>query len=208
MAEYQPILLKQIKFVIILLLAICTLMVAGFYIYKVHLDHLTIVSPDAILQKKEWQSISDIPSIASTFSWQADLNNRVETAKQNRRQERIDKVESYFARYGSKLQGYGYIFVDQAEACGGDYRILVGIAGSESGLGRVMYKKYNPFGYLNRVQYDSLEEALNYLACQVSRQHIAPCGDDLYCLARRYAGPQDDLSHFVNKVKWFAQNVS
>lgn len=132
---------------------------------------------------------------------------RVETLNA-RRAERIAKVKAFFQRYGARLQGYEAIFVDKAEECGGDYRILVGIAGSESGLGRIMYKKYNPFGYLNGVEYASQEEALNFLACQISQQHIARCGDDLYCLGRRYAGPGDDLELFVSKVRWFAQQVS
>jgi|GEM_PF-4384902 len=207
MDTYRPIFLYKIKSVILAILVVATLVVAGMYIYRVNLDHL-IVATGGVTANDDWQLVQSLEAMPISYVWQTDLTNRASTAKQNRRQERIDKVESYFARYGSKLQGYGRIFVDQAEACGGDYRILVGIAGSESGLGRIMYKKYNPFGYLNRVQYNSLEEALTYLACQVSRQHIAPCGDDLACLARRYAGPKDDLSHFINKVKWFAKNVS
>jgi hypothetical protein len=140
-------------------------------------------------------------------TWQTQLTQQLDQLRLSRRQTRIDKVESFFARYGSKLRGYGHIFVDKAQACGGDYRILVGIAGSESGLGRVMYKRFNPFGYLNGVQYSNQTEALNYLACQVSAQHIAPCGDNLQCLARRYAGPNDDHQHFINKVLWFAKQV-
>jgi len=124
-----------------------------------------------------------------------------------RRQERIDKVENYFKLYGSSLIGYGYIFVDQSEQCGGDYRVLIGIAGSESGLGRINVLKYNPFGYLDGVQYNSQEEALTILSCKISQQHIAPCGQDLYCLGRRYAGPGDDLDHFVSKVAFFFDQV-
>lgn len=124
------------------------------------------------------------------------------------RQAKIDKVEAFFASYGAELQGYGHILVDQAEACGGDFRVLVGLAGSESGLGRVMYKKYNPFGYLDGVQYPNLEEALTTLSCKISQQHIAPCGTDLQCLAARYAGPADDKSEFIGNVRWFMEQVS
>lgn len=123
------------------------------------------------------------------------------------RQEKIDRVEAYFREYGSPLAGYGHIFVDQSAACDGDYRVLVGIAGSESGLGRAMYKKYNPFGYLNGVQYPDLETALRELSCKVSRQHISVCKTDLNCLYERYAGPQDDPELFKNKVRFFMNQV-
>lgn len=207
MKSFRLIFLRRIKLLVVLLLTSVLIFTAGFYIFLVNEQDLTSQS-SLNLENPTWKNIADIESQTSTNAWQTEMQNRAAAAISARRQSRIDKVEDYFRRYGSKLQGYGHIFVDQAEACGGDYRILVGIAGSESGLGRVMYKRYNPFGYLNRVQYNSQEEALTFLACQVSRQHIAPCGDDLFCLARRYGGPETDLNHFVNKVRWFARNVS
>lgn len=124
------------------------------------------------------------------------------------RQAKINKVEAFFKEYGAVMQGYGHILVDQAEKCGGDYKVLVGIAGSESGLGRVMYKSYNPFGYLDGVQYASMEEAIEVLSCKISQQHIAPCNGDLNCIAERYTGQHDDLGHFVSKVRWFMDQVS
>jgi hypothetical protein len=127
---------------------------------------------------------------------------------ESRRQKQIQKVRRFFKQYGAPLKGYEEIFVDKSEKCGGDYRVLVGIAGSESGLGRHNYKLYNPFGYLDGVQYPNQKKALEILACKVSEQHISKCGTDLYCLGRRYAGPKDDLDHFVSKVRWFMEQVS
>ncbi len=128
--------------------------------------------------------------------------------KQQERQAKINKVEAFFASYGAVMQGYAHILVDQADKCGGDYRVLVGIAGSESGLGRIMYKKYNPYGYLDGVQYSSLEEALTVLSCRISQKHIAPCNGNLTCIAERYTGKKDDVSHFIGKVDWFMDQVS
>lgn len=145
------------------------------------------------------------PRLHAISQGQVEAARQMEIAK--RRQEQIDKVAAFFKRYGAKLQGYESIFVDKAEECGGDYRVLVGIAGSESGLGRINYMLYNPFGYLDGVQYPDQRTALEVLACRVSYQHIAPCGTDLYCLARRYGGPETDLDHFVSKVAWFMSQV-
>lgn len=141
------------------------------------------------------------------------LQKHLQTEKQEliakRRQEQINAVKDFFAQYddGAVLQGQVTTIVDNAERCGGDYRLLVGIAGSESGLGRIMYKDYNPFGYINGVQYSNLDEAMEFLTCQISRQHLAVCGSNLDCLAQRYGGPETDLAHFKSKVLWFARQV-
>lgn len=119
----------------------------------------------------------------------------------------IKRVTDFFTSYGSPLVPYASIFVDQSVKCGGNYRVLVGIAGSESGLGRINVKKYNPFGYLDGVQYASFDQAITILACKVSQQHISKCGEDLQCLYRRYAGPADDPNLFISKVKWFMDQV-
>lgn len=124
-----------------------------------------------------------------------------------RRQAAINRVQAFMRSYGSPLVEYAPIIVDQAQACGGNYRILVGIAGSESGLGRINYKLYNPYGYLNGVQYSGFEEALTVLSCRISQQFLSVCKDDLWCLVKRYAGPQDDPQLFVSKVAWFASQV-
>lgn len=137
----------------------------------------------------------------------AQLAQEYSERKVEIRQAKIDKAEALFRDYGSNLVGYGHIIVDQASACGGDWRILIGIAGSESGLGRINYKLYNPFGYLDGVQYANYTEALTILSCKISTQHLAPCGQDLYCLARRYAGPSDDLEHFVSKIRYFVNRL-
>lgn len=198
---------RKVKLPLVFLITILIAITAGLYIYKVQLEQSQAIKISQI-QHAQLKALTEVAAVEIMPEWGAEMQLRLEGARDQRRQARIAKVEDYFQRYGSKLGGYGHIFVDQSEACGGDYRILVGIAGSESGLGRVMYKKYNPFGYLNKVQYGSLEEALTRLSCQISRQHIAPCGDDLTCLGRRYAGPKDDLQHFINKVRWFARNVT
>lgn len=137
-------------------------------------------------------------------SYVADVK---QTTIRNRRQGQIDKVKAFFDRYGSPLVDYAHIFVDKSHECGGDYRVLVGIAGSESGLGRKNVLSYNPFGYLDGVQYPDQKTALEILSCRVSEQHISKCGTDLYCLVDRYAGPQDDREHFVSKVRWFYNQV-
>lgn len=111
------------------------------------------------------------------------------------------------ARYNSPFQGLGFIIVDAAARCGGDYKTLLAIAGNESGFGRIPYKLYNPFGYLNGVTYSGWEEALDFLSCRISQQYIAPCNNDLYCIVKNYAGPTDDKERWVYNINWFRNQI-
>lgn len=124
-------------------------------------------------------------------------------------EQEVARVEAFFASYtgGAVMQGYGRIIVEQARACGGDYRVLVGIAGNESGLGRVPYKLYNPYGYLDGVQYESWEHSLTFLSCVISQKFIAPCNADLRCIIRRYGGPETDQEKWIRNVSWFMGQV-
>jgi hypothetical protein len=121
----------------------------------------------------------------------------------------VAKVEAFFSVYtgGAVMKGYGRILVEQARACGGDYRILVGIAGNESGLGRSPYKLYNPFGYLDNTQYESWEQSLTKLSCVISQRFIAPCKGDLRCIVQNYGGPETDQERWIQNVRWFMSHV-
>lgn len=122
-------------------------------------------------------------------------------------QERTARVERYFQIYGSPMQGYGEIIVRKAAECGGDYKILVGIAGNESGLGKIPYKTYNPYGYLDGVQYSGWSQSLNKLSCVISQRFIAPCKGDLYCIIRRYGGTDTRKDEWVRNVSFFMAQV-
>ncbi len=201
----------------IVVIVIFVLLIGAYYTWlsQFSMVHINIGATDialpvpVLVEKLARKPLPTDPTspVLPTYALEV-LTQQKDTLVADRRQSRIDKVEKFFRQYGSSLVGYGHIFVDEAEQCGGDYRVLVGIAGSESGLGRVNYLKYNPFGYLDHVQYSSEEEALTILACKISQQHIAKCGTDLWCLAYRYAGPGDDLNLFVSKVSYFFSQVN
>ncbi|GAB4285439.1 MAG: hypothetical protein Kow0081_3260 [Candidatus Dojkabacteria bacterium] len=121
--------------------------------------------------------------------------------------DRIAKVKRFFESYGAKITGYEEIIVRKAHECGGDYRVLVGIAGNESGLGRIPYKLYNPYGYLNNTQYSSWEESLSILSCEISQRFLAPCNNDLYCIIRKYGGAETNQTKWIQNVTWFMSQV-
>jgi hypothetical protein len=126
------------------------------------------------------------------------------------RQEKIDRIEALFARYNSPMQEYAELVFRRVEDCGSgtaDYRILVAIAGNESGFGRVPYKLYNPYGYLDGKQYADWNDSLTFLSCVITQRFIVPCENDLTCIINKYAGPSDDKSQWIRNVTYFINQL-
>lgn len=122
-------------------------------------------------------------------------------------QAKAERVEAIFRKYNSPMQGYGRLLVSETERCGGDYKVITAIAGNESGFGRIPYKLYNPFGYLNNVQYSGWEEAIRILSCRISYQHLVPCQNNVSCVVIKYAGPSDDKEKWVRNITWFVNQI-
>lgn len=126
------------------------------------------------------------------------------------RQEKINRIEDLFARYNSPMQGYAELIFRRVEDCSNgeaDYRVLIGIAGNESGLGRVPYKLYNPYGYLDGKQYADWNDSLTFLSCVITQRFIVPCNNDLTCIINKYAGPSDDKSQWIRNVTYFINQL-
>lgn len=77
------------------------------------------------------------------------------------------------------------IIIDASYKEGADFRIVAAIMGKESGYCRAPYKSYNCFGYLNKVQYSSFEEAFYELTPKVAR-YVNRYSWDTYALGRAY----------------------
>ncbi len=119
------------------------------------------------------------------------------------RQEKIDRMEGVMANYNSPMRGLGALIYDKAQECGGDYRIIFAIAGNESGFGRISYKLYNPFGYIDGVQYGSFEDAVNQISCQISKRFLVPCNNDVECIVRTYGGSDTNKPQWIRNINYF-----
>lgn len=142
-----------------------------------------------------------------------ELNKAIE---EKREQERIQaeiehntqKIEAILARYNSPMQGYGHIIARKAYECGGDYRVLTAIAGNESGFGRIPYKLYNPYGYLDGVQYSGWDTALEFLSCVISQRFLKPCNNDLACIIRTYGGSDTNKEQWIRNIQFFINQIN
>ncbi len=145
------------------------------------------------------------PEFNKIFSKAKD--SRVEQIERDSLQNQINSVEALFARYNSPMSGYAELIIKRAVECGGDYRIIIAIAGNESGFGRIPYKLYNPYGYLDGVQYSGWEESLYIITCKVSAGFLAPCNQDLNCIINKYGGHDTDKPKWVRNIQYFMNQL-
>lgn len=179
----------------------------------------SLTSLNAIYQKNIQRSenikIRKDDSFFSAFTPVSEVIQRIEESKAQKQKElaeielqsKVDKVEAIFKRYNSPMQGYGRLLVTEAERCGGDYKIITAIAGNESRFGRIPYKLYNPFGYLDGVKYSGWEESIRILSCKISYQYLVPCQNNVSCVVIKYAGPNDDKEQWVKNINWFMNQI-
>ncbi len=126
------------------------------------------------------------------------------------RKDKIDRIEALFSRYNAPMQGYAELIFRRVEDCSNgeaDYRVLIAIAGNESGFGRIPYKTYNPYGYLDGKQYADWTDSLTFLSCVITQRFIVPCKNDLTCIINKYAGPSDDKSQWIRNVTYFINQL-
>ena len=119
------------------------------------------------------------------------------------RQVKIDKLAGYLRKVKSPMADYAHIIVEEAESCHADYHIITAIAGNESGYGRVPYKLYNPFGYLNKVQYDGWEDSLSDLVCKVAKYTNKYL--DIYTLGKLYGAHNPE--QWEKNIRWHLSQI-
>ncbi len=120
------------------------------------------------------------------------------------RQVKIDKVAAYLKKVGSPMAPYTHIIIEEAERCGANYELIVAIAGNESGYGKVSYKQYNPFGYLNGVQYSGWDQSLKALTCKVAA-YTNKYGYNLTALGKAYGA--QNVETWAKNVSWHISQI-
>lgn len=123
---------------------------------------------------------------AEITSFYAKLKPTVEARRKKRAE--INKLVTFLKRQGSPIATpkYAEMIIDLSTAQGADYKVVVAIMGIESGFCIAPYMKYNCFGYLNGIQYDSFEHALSRLVPAVAKYYAKVYGTNFTALAQAY----------------------
>lgn len=189
---------------------ICTLILA-IVSNVIVLSYISNFTFNVDLKTKQTYSVGDTVKFQPIFEVQSEVQALYDVKKseiqQREFEENVARAEAILKRYDSPMQGLGHIIVRRADECGGDYKILLAIAGNESLFGRVPVKLYNPYGWLDGVQYASFEDALTKISCYISERYIAKCNKDITCIVRTYAGPGDDKQRWVYNINWFIKQI-
>ncbi len=110
----------------------------------------------------------------------------ITTQEESIRQERAKAIDTFLEARKSPLAGYGRKFVDEAEANGIDYRLLVAISGRETTFGRNMCKnKYAP------------NNAWGWHSCKSGFKSI---DEGIEVISRKLGGNDANLKHYKSDM--------
>lgn len=124
-----------------------------------------------------------------------DLSKKIQLQKQKaaEREGKIQKLAKYLKAQGSPLGNpkFAKLIIELSEQSGVDYKIIMAIAGEESGFCIAPYyingkNSHNCFGYLNGKSYASYEEAFSRLVPQIAKQYVKKYGTNFLALAKAY----------------------
>lgn len=147
-------------------------------------------------------NIAEIES-AESIKVEQDRIKTEEERKRKEQKEKADRLAVYLSSIGSPMAEHSLVIIQETEKCGADYKIIVAIAGNESGYGKVSYKLYNPFGYLNGVQYPGWEIALQDLTCKVAK--FTNKYTDIYTLGKIYGAHNPE--QWAKNINWHLSRI-
>lgn len=175
------------------LLSLAAIIVLLFIISPLVIPETLTIAAPTVPKSQNLQSNTtpkpDTTALNESKKQKVELNKKIEREKRiaEEKAERIRITRDYLAKFNSPMEPYAHVIVNAADRCGGDFKALIAIARIESGLGAMPYKKYNPYGYLNGVQYSGWESALDRLSCQISKQYLAVYGNNFEKIGSIYA---------------------
>ena len=138
--------------------------------------------------------------------------NKVKAEYNINKEIKIDRLYKFLVNQHSRIatKKYARLIFELSEANDADYRVIVAIMGVESGFCNAPYmlngnNSFNCFGYINRVQYDSFEDAFNALIPKIASQYANKYGWNFEALAKAYG--QSNWQSAANKMRRYANSL-
>lgn len=133
------------------------------------------------------------------------LRKEEEERKLQELKRRAHDLQLYLESQNSPMAPYSETIITSAERCGADYKLLTAIAMNESGGGRIPYKKYNPYGYLNGIQYAGWEEAISDITCKIATHYFAKGYNTPETLAGPYGAHNKE--EWINNIYYYLNQI-
>jgi flagellum-specific peptidoglycan hydrolase FlgJ len=123
--------------------------------------------------------------------------------------EKAKQVEAYIlSQNGSPMfASEAQTAIDKANECGVDYKLMIAIAGYESGYGRKPMKKYNPYGWRNGKTYNSFKEAISEITCQFGNKYIKKGLDTVREISNIYLGSDGNHDAWIKNVTYIKSQI-
>lgn len=120
--------------------------------------------------------------------------------------ERVVKLEAYFAKHNSPLKPHAYDFVYYADTYGLDWKLVPAISGVESTFGkRIPMNSYNAYGWANgKYAFTSWENSIEVVSRTLKEKYVNRGLDTVPKIARVYAPPSTtwsgNVQFFMNQI--------
>jgi hypothetical protein len=123
--------------------------------------------------------------------------------------ERVEKLQAYFAKHKSPLQPYARDFVYYADTYGLDWKLVAAISGVESTFGKhIPANSYNAYGWANGAhKFTSWPDSIEHVSRVLRTKYYDRGVDTIPEIARVYAPPSKtwggNVQFFMTKIDEF-----
>jgi len=192
--------LKKVATSLIYLSMFLTILFLSFSFLALKRDTFLVQAQSEILGESSAPSTSSSSSSISTTPSTVAIPEISEKAKE---------VEAFIlSQNGSPMfASEAQTSIDKANECGVDYKLMIAIAGYESGYGRKPMKKYNPYGWKNGKTYSSFKEAISEITCQFGNKYIKKGRDTVEEISNIYLGKQGNHDAWIKNVSYIRSRV-
>lgn len=123
----------------------------------------------------------------------------------------VQQIDAFLHKNGSPMAGLGNVFVAAGKKYGVDPRLVVGIAGAESSLGKYAYRPYNAWGWGGRAghSFGSWEESIAQVTKGLRDGYISQGRTTPAAIVSKYAPSSDgnDEAQWASNVGHFMKQL-
>ena len=192
--------LKKVTTSLIYLSMFLTILFFSFSFLALKRDTFLVQAQSEILGE------SSAPSTSSSISSTSSISSSIALPEIS---EKAKEVEAFIlSQNGSPMfASEAQTSIDKANECGVDYKLMIAIAGYESGYGRKPMKKYNPYGWKNGKTYSSFKEAISEITCQFGNRYIKKGLDTVKEISNIYLGPTGNHDAWIKNVSYIKSQI-
>lgn len=138
----------------------------------------------------------------------SSANPSKEPSVEIKKDERVGKLENFFAKQKSPLQNYAEALVKTADKYDIDYRLLPAISGVESTFAKFyIYGTFNAYGWAGGLyKFTSWENSFEVVLSSLRKNYFDKGASTIESIARIYCPPNS--ANWAKNVQYFEDKIS